>query len=452
MKTKRILSLITCIMLSFVLCLPSSLAEDTGTSPPIAKGKMKTASKVYWGKNEIFPTIGTLYMNEEIDIYEYDKDWVLTLYDTYITYNNSTVSHSFYGYVKREDVLCEPPLKGEKSKKAETGPGKRKGKKPKKPSPGGSATPEPTGDATTKPDEPESSETATEDLMEYDWIIRTPGVCQLTVDLGEGMRYVCRFGLYAMKFGGYSASSLPVYNDGVSNPYVGYVSLSMKQKMQDMLDGSNLDFLKGFGGTSIDAVNHNARFKIDSQADNGTNTIISIMTNTTSVLDPKIIDDNMNIEAGGEMFRDERVAPLDLKLVGSGGEYKLLVLNMRPGGGDLSFPSMLEKFPLDDITKAERERKQKELQEEQRRKAKEEQEKALKEWEEKMKEGMEKELDEESKKGEETEIEIVPLEPINTPEIVPLEPINTPEIVSLTPLTTGGTPEEPDFFPGESSK
>ncbi|MCX7773931.1 MAG: hypothetical protein N2376_12550 [Clostridia bacterium] len=434
MKIKRLLSVIACFFIALTLSVPASLAEGSGPTPPIAKGKMKTVSYVYWGKSEMFPTIGMLGINQEIDIYEYDKEWVLTKYDTFVTQGNMTVSHSFYGYVKRKDVICDPPLEGDASKKADTGPGKRKGKKPK--GNRGSATPEPQGTktATAKPEdqteEPKTTEISTEDLMEYDWIIRTPGVCQVVVDMGDGYRFVARFGMMATKFGGYTASSLPIYNDGKSNPYVGYVNFSMKMSMQDVLNNNNLGFLQGDGGISIDAFSSNARFNINSETDDATSTIISIMTSMTTVLNPEITDKNQNIHGGGNLFNDQRVAPLDMKLVKNGSGYQLVVLNMRPGGGDLKFPAMLEKFPLDDITKAERERLARERREEQLRKAKELQKKILEDWKKEIEKGMQDELNKDSKKGEDEDIELAPLEPSksgSSDDDIPLAPLVTPE-------------------------
>lgn len=482
MKLKQLSSLMVCLFLAFTLSVPAATAIEASPSPPIAKGKMKTVSYVYFGKSEMFPVIGLLGINQEIDIYEYDKEWVLTKYDTYATFDGHTYGHAFYGYVRRDAVLCDPPLEGDQSPKADTGPGKRKGKKPRKP--GTPSSPLPGDTASPKPEDsqkPEPTQDSAEDLMEYDWIIRTPGVCQVTLDMGGGAKYVCRFALYAMKFGGYTASSSPTFNDGKSNPYVGYLTYSMIQNTQDYLSENNLGFLKGSGGVSIEAFNNHARFTLDSMNDDGTNTILSIMTNMTSVLNPKITDDVMGIEVGGEMFRDNRVAPLDIKLVSGGSGYQLKVLNMKPGGGDLTFPAMLEKFPLDDITKAERERLEKEhREEEQRRKAKEEQDRALDEWRKKSNEGMEDKLNEDSSEGEEDEIELAPLSPDSEEielaplepakegddgdigpgddqvELAPLEPAKQTDSgdigpgddqVELAPLTAGGTPEEPDFFP-----
>ncbi len=462
MRQKKLLSAVLCLLTVLAMAMAAVSADKTDDSFLVAKGKMKTVSYVYFGKGESFPAIGLLGFDQEIDIYEYDKNWILTRCETYVSQGTHTYRHTFYGYVRRKDVTCNPPLEGDESPKADTGPGKRKKKLPKKP--GTIATPAQSESTPTKAEEaqkPEDKKTSTEDLLEYDWIIRTPGVCQMTVDMGKGAKFVCRFALYAMKFGGYTASSLPVYNDGDKNPYVGYLSFSMKQNMQEYLGENNLGFLEGMGGVSIEAYNHNARFSIDSKNDDGSNAIISIMTSRTTVLNPQIKDKNMGIEMGGDMFREQSSAPLDIKLVGVKGNYKLALLNMKPGGGDLTFPAMLEKFPLDDIAKAERERLAKEQaekhREEQRRKAREEQEKALEEWRRKINEGMEEQLDEESQKGEETDIDLAPLSPedgdIDLAPLVPGEGSDSSSIgpggdqVELAPLTAGTNPEEVAFFP-----
>lgn len=465
MKLKKFLSTTLCLLTVFALAVTGVETVKAEASDPIATGKMKNVSNVYFGKSESFPTIGLVGLNQEIDIYEYDKNWVLTKCETSITQGTHTYGHSFYGYVKRSDVLFDPPLEGDESSKADTGPGKRKKKPPKRP--GDTAPPAQEEPDATKSDEgqkPESEEVKTEDMSEYDWIVRTPGVCQMTVDMGDGAKFVCRFSLYAMKFGGYTASSLPVFNDGDKNPYVGYVSFSMKQNMQDFLGANNLGFLEGLGDVDIQAYNNNARFSIDSQTDSGTNAIISIMTNRISILNPQINDNKMGIKIGGEVFRDQSTAPLDMKLIGDGGGYKIALLHMKPGGGDLIFPAMLEKFPLSDIEKAERKRLEEEMtekqREEQRARAKEEQERAMEEWRKRINEGMEEELDKESQEGEESmTFDLPPLvDPAGggtttptsestTDERIPLAPLVDPPFPPLVPLTGGGTPEEVGFFP-----
>jgi len=455
MRQKKYLNAILCLFTALALTMTGVIADKDKASSPVAKGKMRTVSYVYSGKGEGFPVMGLLGSDQEIDIYEYDKKWVLTKCDTYVSQGNHTYGHSFYGYVLRKQVLCEPPLEGDESPKADTGPGKRKRKAPRKP--GVPVTPVPNEPGPTKPEEaqkPEPTEIPTEELAEYDWIIRTPGVCQTTVDMGEGAKFVCRFAFYAMKFGGYTSSSLPIYNDGGMNPYVGYISFCMKQNMQEYLGKNNLGFLEGLGGVSIEAYNNNARFNIDSQADNGTGSIISIITNRNAVLNPQINDKNMGIKLGGDMFRDQSSAPLDIKLVGTEGSYEVALLNMKPGGGDLSFPIMLEKFPLDDIVKAERERLEKELeekqQEEQRQKAREEQEKAVEEWRRKINEDMEEPLEGEEGDGSgigpgEDQAELAPLVPEQSNESGGIGTGDNQ--IELAPLTEGGAGEEAAFFP-----
>ncbi len=300
--------------------------------------------------------------------------------------------------------------------------------------------------------------------MEYDWIIRTPGVCQ-TVVMIDGFKYVCRFNLMAMKFGGYTPSSEAVYNDGIQNPYVGYVTLTIKNNISEFVAENNLEHMYGSGGLDIDAYNHNARFSIFSQKDEAISALISINCYAHVVLDPLFY--NEYLRAGGELYNDTVVKPLDIKLVPSGSSYEFVVLNMRPGGGDLRFPAMLEKVPLDDITKAERERLKKEQDAERQRKAREEQEKALKKQKAEAEKGMDDELGKEGKNGERTDpnvapgapddddIDLAPLDPNkeneSEPELAPLVPSPTPEIelAPLTPVTGGGTSEEVEFFPGK---
>lgn len=453
MNLKKLLLLFLCFAVIFPLVIPNALAE---TSPPIAQGKTKKHTYIYWGKDEAFPTIASLSSGEIIDIYEYDSKWVLTKHKTWVTYNGETSIREFYGYVKRADIVCEPPLKGEKSQNAETGPGKRKGRPPKKIQPE-APTETPPEEETPQPDEP-TPPIPIEDLMEYDWIIRTPGVCSQTIDFGDGAKFKAQFSLMAIKFGGYTASSLPVFNDGHHNPYVGYVSFSLNQSMQELVDEMGLDIFKGTGGISIESFNSDARFHIDSQTDNGTKAIITINTLATSTLNPQIMDEYWGLVVGGELFQSTQVMPLDIKLEPSGSGYRMVLLNMRPGGGDLKFPAMLEKFPLSDIDKAERERIQKEKDEEARRKAREAQKKALEELKKKLDEEFEDESNfptEEGKVKIDNWPKVVPLVPevdksTDWPKVVPLVPEDDNKgKIKVVPLTGGGTSEEVEFFPGD---
>jgi hypothetical protein len=462
---KKLLVLIICFAVVFTTHIPHALAE---TSPPIAQGKTKKYTYIYWGKSEAYPTIVSLSSGEAIDIYEYDSEWVMTKYKTWVTYNGRHTIQEFYGYVMRKDVICNPPLKGEKSKKAETGPGKRKGRPPKRKKPGDTSTPGETTpeEATPQPDKPDPPITI-EDLMEYDWIIRTPGVCKQIINLGDGVKFKAQFSLMAMKFGGYTASSLPVFNDGKHNSYVGYASFSLDQKMKDVLDEKNLDFLEGLGGISIDSYNSDARFYLDSQTDDGTKAIITINMIATSALNPQIIDEYMGITVGGDMFEMTQNMPLDIRIEPSGSGYQMVLLNMKPGGGDLKFPAMLEKFPLSDIDKAERERAKKEKEEEALRRAKELQKKAIEDWKKELREKFDDESDDPTKEGEvktDDSITIAPLVPpedgdssSDRPAVVPLVPSEDGDnsddssvVVSVAPLTGGGTSEEVDYFPDEN--
>lgn len=160
----------------------------------------------------------------------------------------------------------------------------------------------------------------------------------------------------AIKFGGYTGSSLPVYNDGDHNPYVGYVSFSLKQSMKGITNQIGIEHLQGTGGISLDAFNSDARFYVDSPADDGTRTIITIETLSNAVVDPTIHDYYQDLVVGVEFLNTSMPMPLDIRIEPAGEGYQLVLLNMKPGGGDIRFPAMLEKIPLSDIDKAERER------------------------------------------------------------------------------------------------
>lgn len=467
MKTRKLLLFVLIIALAFTVHIPSSMAEAT---PPIAQGVTKKPVYVYWGKSEAYPIIGLLGANEEIDIYEYDKTWVLTKYESWVTYNGTTVANGFYGYLKRKDVTCDPPLEGDQSDKADTGPGKRKKRPPKRNNPGVSVSPAPTTAGTPVPASPNPTATV-EDLMEYDWLIRTPGVCSQTIDVGDNMKYKAQFSLMAFKFGGYSASSLPVFNDGNHNDYCGYCSFNLEQKTQDVLNDHNLSFLQGLGGVSIDAFTNNGRFFIDSQTDNGTRAIFTLNMMATSTINPQINDEYMGISVGGEMFNSTQMQPLDMRLEPSAGGYQLVLLNMKPGGGDLKFPAMLEKFPLSDIDKAERERLKKEGEERMRQQSKELLDKILEDWRNRLKTKFDDESNLPKEDGEvatEEDPPVVPSDPsdndtapgkdqapvpngsADSEDVPPEEGATSGGSHTLAPLTGGGTSENVDFFPGDN--
>jgi len=483
-RLKKLVIALICITLVLSAYTPGSSADTYG---PITTGEVKRAANVYWGKGEYFPVIGELQAGEVIDIYEYDSDWVLTRYAAAITYGGETGLYEFYGYVKRSDVDFDTPLM--QSTQIDTGrtkPGKRQ--ENPSPLPGVSGRKSSKGNETEprgsdSPEEPENPNPAipVEDLTEYDWIIRTPGACKKDFYFEEGqVRFTVQFDMMVIKFGGYTASSLPVYNDGNHNPYVGYVSFSMKQDMAETISYVGIEHLQGSGGIDLNAFNGDARFFIDSPADDGTRAIFTIDTIAAGTVDPTVRDYDMGIEIGGELFNSSMKMPLDIRLEPSGEGYRLVVLNMKPGGGNVDFPAMLEKIPLSDIEKAERERIQKEKNEELLRKAQELWRKVKKSIQDDLREELENESGDSGQGGSNqsggTEPpgdypSIPPLVPRNDggsggsgaddyPSVAPLVPRNDggsegsgaddyPSVAPLVPgpRTGGGTNEEPDFFP-----
>lgn len=489
LEIKKLVIALICITLALTAYPTGSLAD---TTEPVTRGKVKRTTNVYWGKGEAFPVLGTLRAGSEMDIYEYDDDWVFTRYETAITCQGETDLYEFYGYVKRSDVDLDTSLM--QSTQIDTGrtrPGKRQGNPP--PLPGASGRKSSKGNETEPPgsDSPEEPENPkptipVEDLTEYDWIIRTPGACKKDFYFEEGqVRFRVQFDMMVIKFGGYTASSLPVYNDGDHNPYVGYVSYSIKQSMGEAISHVGIEHLQGFGGIDLNAFNGDARFFIDSPADDGTRAIFTIDTIATGTVDPTIRDYYMGIEIGGELFSSSMKMPLDIRLEPSGEGYRLVVLNMKPGGGDVDFPAMLEKIPLSDIEKAERERIQKERNDELRRKANELWRKVKKSIQDDLREELENDSGDTGQGGDipvgnnqsggteppDDYPSIPPLVPREDggssgsgtddyPSVAPLVPREDggsggsgaddyPSVAPLVPgpRTGGGTYEEPDFFP-----
>lgn len=316
-----------------------ALAADDGPTPPIANGTINKVTYIYWGKSEMFPTLGLVGPGTKLDVYEYDKTWVLVLYDTYISVGGTTQAHSFYGYVKRTDITCDPELEGDKSASADTGPGKRKGKKPK------AAPTDSPADPPEEPEEPGTEEpepTIPEDEQEeLDWIIRTPGMCKVSIDAGDGVVCKVSFALMAQKFGGYAASSDPIYNNSIHNPYAATGFFSMISDTQDMLENWGVtEFLSGSGGFSIVGEAPGTKIYIDTKSDDFALVDFTLNMNATGTLNPKITDGNIT----GSVSSTVNMAmplPVLLKKVGSG--YKFILKGMRPGGGDLEFQAVLEK-------------------------------------------------------------------------------------------------------------
>ncbi len=304
----------------------------------------------------------------------------------------------------------EHAINTEETEEDDAGSGILLGRPASLPKASGSSTPDDSGSS-----EPDTTEPATpvpsipvEDLMEYDWIIRTPGVCEQVFVFEGGVKFTAQFSLMAIKFGGYTGSSLPVYNDGDHNPYVGYVSFSLKQSMKGITNQIGIEHLQGTGGISLDAFNSDARFYVDSPADDGTRTIITIETLSNAVVDPTIHDYYQDLVVGVEFLNTSMPMPLDIRIEPAGEGYQLVLLNMKPGGGDIRFPAMLEKIPLSDIDKAERERIKKEQDEEALRKARELQKKVLEDWKKELSEKLENESDDPSREGDVTSQDISP--------------------------------------------
>ncbi|NLU32192.1 MAG: hypothetical protein GXX04_06180 [Clostridiaceae bacterium] len=446
---KKLVIVLICITLALSAYTPASLAAPE----PVTRGEVIRDTTVYRGKGEDFPVIGELQAGDEIDVYEYDDEWVLTRYEAAITYEGETGLYEFYGYVKRNDVDIDTPLmQSTNIRTNQSRPGKRQGNPPplpgvsgKKPSQGNETDP-PGSDSTEEPENPQPT-IPVEDLTEYDWIIRTPGTCKKDFLFEEGkVRFTVQFDMMVIKFGGYTASSLPVYNDGNHNPYTGYVSFSLKQDMSETISQVGIEHLEGVGGINLNAFNGDARFFIDSPVDDGTRAIFTVDTITTGTVDPTIRDYNMGIEMGGELFNSSVRMPLDIRLEPSADGYKLVVLNMKPGGGDVDFPAMLEKIPLSDTEKAERERIQKEKNDELTRKAQELWRKVKKSIQDDLREKLENESG--GTEPPDGYPSISPLVPKNDGGSGSSDPDDYPSIPPLVPKNDGGSgSSDPDDYP-----
>ena len=451
---KKIISrLIYCLLLAFLFSLSISAVNDihatsigSGTnSPPIAEGKTNRSTNVYWGRSEMFPAMVRLTVNTGVDIYEYDKDWVMVLYNTTVTYAGTSSAQSFYGFVKRTHVTCDPPLDGDKSEKAKTGPGRPKKQTPKKeaPSDDGSAPgdkPEPSRDnPKTEPSIP------VEELEEYDWIIRTPGKCRVDVDAGDGVVYTAEFAMMAQKFGGVAPSSDPLYNDGKSNPYAASGFFSLTTEMADMLENLGVSKeLAGFGGVNLTGQCPGSVFYINTKSADAITASFTLDMQATATVNPLVTDGIVKQEFN--MSTQSKLS-LPVQLRGGSGGYKFIISGMRPGGGDLVFPAVLEKTFTDSKTrdKWKKEAKDADLKrkqmEEAKRKAKDLQDKVFDQMKEDAKRDMEsKEFEPEPLTVPEGEEEFKP-EPLTVPEgedEVELSPLTVPDgdkEVELSPLS-----------------
>ena len=153
-----------------------------------------TVTYIRWGKSELFPVLAMVGPGTELDIYEYDQTWVLVLYETMVTQGSQAYAHAFYGYMKRSDITCDPDLEGEASDKANTGPGKRKGRKPRTNTETSAGTGETQPTASGPSDQngrgQNRKQTVERDDEGYDWIIRTPGLCNVTIQVDEAVFYL----------------------------------------------------------------------------------------------------------------------------------------------------------------------------------------------------------------------------------------------------------------------
>lgn len=476
---KKIISrLIYCLLLAFLFSLSISAVNDihatsigSGTnSPPIAEGKTNRSTNVYWGRSEMFPAMVRLTVNTGVDIYEYDKDWVMVLYDTTVTYGGKVSAQSFYGFIKRAHVTCDPPLDGDKSAKAKTGPGRPKKQTPEKeaPSEDGSVPadkPEPSQDKPkTEPSIP------VEELEEYDWIIRTPGKCRVDVDAGDGVVFTAEFAMMAQKFGGIAPSSDPLYNVGKSNPYAATGFFSLTTEMADMLENLGVSKeLTGFGGVNLTGQCPGSVFYINTKYADAVTASFTLEMQATATVNPLVTDGIVKQEFN--MSTQSKLS-LPVQLKGGSGGYKFIILGMRPGGGNLVFPAVLEKHFTDSKTRdkwkkeakdADTKRKQTE---EAKRKAKDLQEKVLEQMKKDAKRDMEsKESEPEQpndpagedeltpgplivKEGED-ELELSPLTVPDGDKELELSPLTVPDgdkELELSPLTVpdGETELEPE--------
>jgi hypothetical protein len=141
----------------------------------------------------------------------------------------------------------------------------------------------------------------------------------------------------------------------------------------------------------------------------------------TATLNPKIVDVQGN-SGSFEMTMDQKLPlPVQLKKAGSG--YKFVLVGMRPGGGDLEFPAVLEKAFADpdrwDKEAAEADRRRKEAEEMQ------------KQIQEQLKKQMEDQYKEQQENGGDSET-TDPLAPLVSED--PLAPLVTED--PLAPLVS----------------
>ncbi len=347
------------IMVGFPFSSAILYAEDEEPSPPISSGKVNKFTNIYWGKGEQFPVLAEVYPPEALDVYEYDKTWVLVTYDMMVKTWNDIENVSFYGYIKRSDITCDPELMGDESaEKAVTSSGKRKGKKPKtntsSASPGATTEPKETPAASEEP----KPTIPVEELEEFDWIIRTDGIQHKTVEYDMNkIRY--SFSLMAQKFGGVAASSDPLFNNNVHNPYAAIGFFSMEADMQDVIENMGLATLwEGSGGVNITGKAPCTKIYLDTKSDDPSLVNFEMNLNFVSQgeFDPKAFSLDNNYKVATEGSSTSSNMPLKMQLKKSGGGYKLIIVGILPDGSNLEVPAILEKA-MNDPDKYDKEAK-----------------------------------------------------------------------------------------------
>ena len=418
------------LALGFLLLTGAALPVSGEATPPLSSGIVNKTTEIYWGKGPQFPLLATVFAGTRLDVYEYDADWVLVLYETYGSYLGDFTEMSFYGYMSRDDIDCDPPLEGNASPKADTGPGKKKGKRPK-PLPSKQPA-EPTPGPTKMPEGTKEPLPTVELMDEYDWILRTNGLQTQKVET-MGMTVSCSFALMAQKAGGTAPSSDPTFNRGIRTPYAATAFYSMKLATQNALEDLGLSMLTGTGGIDISMQASGASFYLDTGSENFTLVSFTLPMQTNGSFGISISGDMGSGTVKGDTGTNSLSggSSLSVQLRKSGGGYKFVLVGLRPGGGNLEFPAVLEKTFADpdrfdqEAVKADERRKKAEaerdrMMEEQKRKAEEE--------------------------AKATEDPLAPLVPVETPELAPLTPVTpdplaplvpeeTPELAPLTPVT-----------------
>jgi hypothetical protein len=407
------------LILAFFIMSGIPLPALCEATPPISSGTVNKTTIIYWGKGEQFPILATVNAGEKLDVYEYDANWVLVLYKTYVTSGGEFSEHSFYGYIKRSDITCDPPLSGDASARADTGPGKKKGKRPK---PIATSQPaEPTPAPTKAPTQTEQPDVTVEPMEEFDWIIRTEGLQVKDTRGYSNILVTCSFSLMAQKAGGSAASSDPAFNGGMHVPYAAMAFLSLKWSAQETLTDFGVNDVTGTGGLDMNLQASGVAFYLDTGVEDFALVGFSL---------PMRGSIGGAVTVTGEAGSAHREVPVEtlnvsinIQLKKSGAGYQLALSGLPAGVNGVEFPAILEK------TFADPDRFDKEAAEADARRKKAEAER-------------DKWLEEQKQKAEEaakaTEYPLAPLTPTEDP-LAPLTPTEDP----LAPLTPTGEPLAP---------